>query len=335
MSTTLPAGALALAAIVAAVPAAAATSYHLVDLGPSSQALDINRKGEIAGSSPDGPAGLWTHGEWRVKNDTKKGSLALAIDDKGDMVGNEWHKGRIVHLMYYPRGFKDYEIPLPGGANYGWSINPPEIGMSPDGTQVAGTFMDPGSRQHHCFLWHPGDAVATDIGLPAGGFSRCAAWDVNDAGEIVGQLWGTDTIFAAFVYRDGEFRIVGPQGWSGGELRAVNRKGHAVGDNGTPWFWNGRHLRTIPKDGDLEMDYPTALNERDEIVGWGSSQVVLYSNGVLVDVVPLIDDRTHWEFRFGGGATGINEKGEISGWTYYDDGSGTESPRGYILVPND
>jgi hypothetical protein len=33
--------------------------------------------------------------------------------------------------------------------------------------------------------------------------------------------------------------------------------------------------------------------------------------------------------------TGINEKGEISGWTYYDDGSGTESPRGYILVPND
>ena len=40
------------------------------------------------------------------------------------------------------------------------------------------------------------------------------------------------------------------------------------------------------------MDYGTAINDRDDIVGWGngtdgSMSILEYTNGVLVDLVPL------------------------------------------------
>src|SRR4051794_629367 len=116
MHSTFLAGAVALASAVAAFPAGA-TTYHLVDLGKSSQALAINHKGEVAGDAPSGPAAIYVHGEWRTKHDRHHGSLASAIDDEGNAVGQEWDGHRVAYLMYYPRGAKNYGIPMPGGAS--------------------------------------------------------------------------------------------------------------------------------------------------------------------------------------------------------------------------
>ena len=58
-------------------------------------------------------------------------------------------------------------------------------------------------------------------------------------------MWSARKSFAAFIYRDGEFKLVGPRN-EGAELNAVNARGHATGDNSAAQalFWNGKRLLT-------------------------------------------------------------------------------------------
>ena len=337
MSTSFLVGAVALASALAGLPAAATTTYRLVDLGPYSEALDINHKGQIAGGAPEGGAGLYSHGEWRTKNIRRRSSIAIKIDDAGNMVGQEWGAHDLVYMMYYPRGAKDYTIPMPDGANVGYLYSAAPVGVSPDGMQVVGVFQDVHDGRDHCFLWHPGDLVATDIGLPGGGFSGCEAWDVNDAGQVVGRVEALNAGGAAFVWQNGTFTLVGPQGEKGGELTAVNKKGHAIGDvfASKGWYWDGKELHTIPPSGGLDMTYPTAINERDEIVGRGDGAsgltILKYADGNLVDLVPLIEGAEQWKLA-DGLPTGIDEHGRISGYCYLVGGG---APHGYVLIPQD
>jgi uncharacterized membrane protein len=331
MQTSHLAGTAALAALLVA-QAAGATTYHVVNLGPGSDAAAMNRKGDIAGELSSQTA-LYARGAWHARNDLGHGSRATAIDDMGDMVGFEYHGGHRNPFpipMYYPRGGRDYAIPLPAGAD---PAGPENLGngISPDGTQVVGTYRNQASGQH-CFVWHPGDASAIDLAPPPG-YSSCLAAAINDAGVIVGQVDNT-----AFVYEDGQFQPVGLGGI--GVLRVVNGKGHAVGEiMDWPVHWDGHHLRRIRGTGALQMNKATAINDRDEIVGNGGdgsySTLLMYADGVIVDLVPLIDNPAGWNFAGAPGPTGINERGEISGSAGYDDGSGLQGVMGYLLVPDD
>ena len=78
--------AVALAALATTLPAAATTSYHLVDLGNQSRGMYINHEGAVAGSKLS-RAALYTHGTWRKKQPDLY-SIANAIDEKP-------HGGRI------------------------------------------------------------------------------------------------------------------------------------------------------------------------------------------------------------------------------------------------
>ena len=82
-----------------------------------------------------------------------------------------------------------------------------------------------------------------------------------------------------------------------------------------------------------------AINNHDDIVGWGSSPgaftTLIYSGGVLRDLVPMIDSTAGWNFSVGVSAMGINDDGTIVGVAFHDNGDGTASERGYMLVPLD
>jgi uncharacterized membrane protein len=341
MKTTRLQSALALACAIAASPAGA-TTYHLVDLGENSVAYAINRKGEIAGESPAGHAAFYTDGAWREKRDRQHASRAFAIDHAANLAGIEWDGHRNAYPMYYPRGQGRQGIPLPGGSVYeaGTVGNVAPLGISPDGTKVVGSYKAAqDGNLGHCFSWAPGDAVATDLGMQAG-YQICNACAVNDDGIVVGQLWGTDTGFAAFVYSGGTFRLVGPTGLQHDpELTAVNAKGHATGDISFAQavYWNGRKFATISPSGPLNMVAGTAIDDHDNIVGWGwngnALTVLMYTGGELVDLVPLIDNVAGWDFS-NGLPTGISEAGTIVGYALFDDGSGLEHTHGYMLVPD-
>jgi hypothetical protein len=338
MKTNLLQGALALACAVAA-STAGATTYQIVDLGEDSTAQAINRKDQVAGESPAGHAALYTGGTWIDKHDRHHGSRADAIDRAGNMAGVEWDAHRLSYPMYYPRSGKDYGIPLPGGSVYsanGTSSIPP-MGMAPGGAQVVGAYIAVQDGLTHCFGWHPGDAVATDLGMPAG-YEICDAYGVNDAGVVVGQVWSENTGFAAFVYSVGSFTIVGPSGQDP-VLTAVNGKGHATGNlsNAGALFWNGTALKKIAASGSLNLDSGTAIDSHDNIAGWGTNAngltILLYSGRMLVDLVTLIDNAQGWNFH-GAMPTGLADDGTIVGFALFDDGSGVEHTHGFMLVPD-
>lgn len=238
---------------------------------------------------------------------------------------------------YYPRGaVQGIAIPLPDGADFGRAYADHDlqaIGLSPDGTEVAGAFWTAASH-HHCYQWHPGDALATDIGLPEG-FDDCWAWDVNDAGQVVGSVNGPDGS-AAFVFQDGAFTLVNSPSVNGGQLRAVNRAGHAAGTYGfQAAYWNGQRFKAIPASDNLYMQFANAINDRDDIVGSGASGIVMFKDGALVDVVPLIVDAGDWNFEVGGQPAGIDDHGDISGTAVVSLGRGRYAIHGYLLVPLD
>jgi hypothetical protein len=342
MKSHLHRGAFALACALAA-SAAGATTYRLVDLGADTAAYAVNHLGEVAGDSPTGHAAFYTNGAWKDKRDRHHGSRATAIDRAGNLAGIEWDTHHMAYPMYYPRGTKNYGIPLPGGSLFseGSGANFSPLGMSPDGSKVVGTYN---AQQFddlpRCFAWTPGDAVATDLGIVPGGYEICHANAVNDNGVVVGQLWGTNTGFAAFVWSNGSFRLVGPVGHDHDPvLAAVNAKGHATGNlsDAGAVYWNGTRFSNIAPSGSLEMDGGTAIDDHDNIVGWGANgdtmTILMYTGGQLIDLVPLIDNSTGWDFT-AGSPTGLANDGTIVGYAFFDDGSGLEHEHGYILVPD-
>ena len=321
--TSIPSrGAVALACLFVGLPAAQAAGYHLVDLGtvPLVTVPAINARGDVAGTTPDGHAGVYTNGAWVAKSKGRATSTALAIDKAGDAVGEVLDTvGRT--LMYYPHGNKPaVAIPLPNGGVYGtW------VSISPDGTSVVGTYVDPQNASlSRCFLWTPDAAVATDIGLLAP-YRSCTARGINDAGEIVGTL---DTLAkngrVSFTYSDGSFAIVPKSGRT--VLQAVNAKGRASGtmypegtSQTTAAYWNGTTLRDVGAGDGLTMWVGTAINVHGDIVGQGttatSTTMVLRTGGQLVDLVPLIvDDVSGWNFGALSVPTGINDAGTIVGY---------------------
>ena len=340
----VPGCAAVLACTFGALPAAQATThYHLVDL-VGVQARAVNAAGAIAGQSPTGAPGLYVDSTWKSKHDNHHYGVAYGIDAAGNMIGEVKrgkHDGGAIVLMYYPRGAKGVAIPLPHGSTSGDAVfnDISPGGISPDGTKVVGTYVDAVARIAHCFTWDTGAAASTDIGLPAG-FDLCETEGVNDAGELVGQLWSEASGFSGFTWSGGSFRLVGPTGFGGADLSAINAAGHATGDfGGSAAFWDGTTLATIPDSGGLKMSHGTAINNHDAIVGWGSSPsaftTLIYSSGVLRDLVPMIDSTAGWDFSVGVSAMGINDDGTIVGVAFHDNGDGTASERGYMLVPLD
>jgi hypothetical protein len=320
-------------AVAASTATAYAGTYHIVDLGPDTTAYAVNHGNEVAGTLKK-QAALYSKGTWHEHPSKDFHSIANGLDRDGNMVGyleNRRGHDRLVYPLYYPRLQKNgYSIPLPGGNTLGYS-QVVTGNISADGTIVTGSYVDEQVSRVHCFQWTPGQPQSTDIGLPAG-YDTCQGYDVNKSGQIVGSLYGDGPGYASFIYSNGAFTVVGQQ--TDTILTAVNGLGHATGaDPGHgAVLWDGTHLNVIGPQGSLTLYWGLALNSSDQVVGRGlngiDTTILLYSSGVLIDLVPLIDDGQGWVWDRSD-ATGITDAGVIVGNAELGG-----RPHAFMLIPD-
>jgi len=164
--------------------------------GSHSQALAINDRGQVVGTSDAGGGGyhafLWQNGVMTDLGTLGGISQAVAINASGQIVGNSPPEGAtIVHAFLWENGAMTDLGTLGGTSSTAIDIN--------DRGQIIGqSSMVDGA--YHAFLWQ--DGATRDLGTLSGpslavGGPSSRPWAINDDGVIVGTsngravLWRT------------------------------------------------------------------------------------------------------------------------------------------------
>lgn len=257
------------------------TIYDIGSIYPN----DINNLGQVVGyygteinSDSTVRSFLYSNGAFTdlgtISSDPRAQSWANGINDFGQVVGsaNTVYVGSVFHAYLYSEGvMEDIDTIGPDcKQSEAWVINNRGV--------VLGNERDGG-----IFLYSRG--VMTRLHIFG------TALDMNDHGEFVG--WGSwdSGLERAFLYREGEFTVLGNLG-------------------------------------DSDYTIPLAINENSQIVGqsdigiverpWGHARVdhaFLYDHGVMTDLNTLIPANSGWELMY---ATDINNRGQIVGYGVRD-----------------
>ena len=243
-------------------------------------------------------------------------SSATRINNLGQIVGNSYTSSGFLHAFFYDQGQMNDIGTLPGGYTSKAS------GLNDLG-QVVGWSIQSGGPTH-AFLYDSTGIV--DLGTLGGTASY--AYDINNAGQIVGDSWTNTSRLSdtAYVYSNGMMYALGKLGdlpaiWA----QAINESGQIAGyagnvDTGGPTVEHGYLLTggTFIDLGNaseqLTNVIPTGMNNLGQIVGsvTGSEGIVnpfLYSGGVLRDLNTLIDPSAGWTLTR---ASAINNNGQIA-----------------------
>ena len=298
-----------LAALTAIGSAAAATSYSVIDLGPSTDfAEDVNARGDVVGNG--GQAFLYSRGvlTFLPPLGSGTGGVALGINDRGDVVG--WsNTPDEAHAFLYRAGTMRDLGTLGGGFSIANDVNNAGlvVGASFDASfrtrpfvysggqmralgfdgaanainnrgQIAGWFYPAAPLVFPIRAFLATGAARRDLGTLLGG-TNSVAEDVNDSGQAVG--WsdcGGCVLEHAFLYAGGVMRDLGTLGGAESHAFAINNSGHVVGTSTT---------------------------------AQGFPQAFVWSAGVmrnLNDLIPPISGGFLWE------AHGINDRGQIAAY---------------------
>lgn len=237
------------------------------------------------------------------------GAAAVAINDRGQIVGSSPTDTGEVHGFRYSRGKLVDLGTLPGGTESS------ALGIN-DWGQVVG--QSSGSDGQRGFLFSNGKM--TELGTLGG--STSSAQDINNRGEIAGFATTNSGAIRAFLRRNGEMKDLGTlPGRSESAAFGINNRGQVVGQ-----AFNGDFQRAFLYDNGEMLDLGTlggldsaafAANDRGQVVGNSSNadglpRGFLYYRGNMIDVGTL-----------GGGsslAQGINERGQVVGASETADG---------------
>lgn len=286
----------------------------IVDLGAPeefivSDGLAVNDSIQVAGRGEGNPqsyqgysweSGSWTpigvlpgHGE----------SMALDIDSGGRIVGTSFILGHEHRAVMWDAGVLT-DLGTLGDSSTAFGLN--EVG------QVVGYSVAnlPGGEQGlRAFLWEDGEMTALD---PLPGDVATEAYDVNDAGDVVGSSWWYTTQFfsakQATLWRDGGAEVI--------DLGYVPAP---------PWSCGAEHR--------WHKSIARATNNRGQVVGeamcvasGAPKAAFLWQDGVMHNLNDLIPGGSGWNFR---SALDINDAGQIVGYGLAPNGE----LRGFLLEP--
>jgi probable HAF family extracellular repeat protein len=302
--------------------ATAAVSYTFTDLGAlpgnnAAQAWDINSSGQVVGrsyniSNPVYTGFIWSNGSMQSLNTTVTSDSIPGINDSGQVVGDGYNNHA---FLWTNSSFQDLGTLTGGTTSSANSVNNSGMVVGISDVLVSGTAL------RHAFAWTASGGMQ-DLGSLGGANTLSSARRVNDTGQVVGYYMGTDGRQHAFIWSEATgMSDLGVQG-NGSLANGINNLGQVVGEsNGgfSSFFWSeATGAINLDTFGSNRRIYAYDINSSGQIVGYGSpapgsgDRAVLWDNylGEAVDL-NTISPVSGWILRE---ATGINEKGEITGW---------------------
>jgi probable HAF family extracellular repeat protein len=324
--------------------------YTIRDIGSlpngiGTYANGINRAGHVVGATYrvyddgtiDAPSPAYFH-RGKIDNIGGFGS-AEAINDENHIVGFLDYSlaSSDFHAFLYEHGHTHDLGALPGDQDsLAYAINNDNI--------VVGY----SANEHvHAFVY---DFVMRPLGTLPGDTDSIAV-AINNKGQIVGESYknvqsGTSEYSPshAFLYERGQMHDIGsPPHTNVSSASGINKAGHIVGSASYETLTESGPTHAFFYDGTMHdlgtlgglQSYSAAINEADVIVGSSDisgdslypSAAFVYREGRMYDLNDLIHrSKTKWMQLEQ--ANAINDKGQITGWGFNDNGL-----RSFILTP--
>ena len=305
--------------------------FTVTDLGTLPGGYDtlptkINNRGQVVGSTHT--AGglrvpfIYSDGVLTQITGIAGGGAALDVNDSGAVVGQISTQG----FLYRDGVITDLN-PLVG---VGWVA---ASGINNSG-KIAG-WAFPVNGLNTAFLLDSAGVEFLPF-LPGPAYLN-TAYDINGAGQAAGDCSfltgpGEPARARAVLYQDGQAIDLGTlPGGTYSLARAINGSGHVVGWSGLHAFLyrDGQMIDLGALPGDLSS-YAYDVNSSDWAVGLSESveenqRAFLHAGGKLYDLNDLVKPNSGWRLS---GATGVNDRGQITGW-----GRRNGVLRGFLLTP--
>jgi probable HAF family extracellular repeat protein len=288
--------------------ATAASEYQALDLGRFLPTV-VNSRGDVAGTVGIGRsqhAVVWRNGalqdlgtlppESPDDPDTRFFSFVTAMNSRGQIVGWESFFPPLedVRAFIWDNGvLRDLNTPggCCGGRNIAEAIS--EAGHVTGVTNASGPL--------HAFLWRTG--TMTDLGTLGG--RKSFGLDVNASDLVVG--WSdydpNSEDEHAFLWASGAMQDLGTlEGQTESQALKINDAAQVIGVSGShAFFWSRGVMQ------DLGVASPVAINSRGQVVLNAGGRVLVWERGAVTQV-----DSPGNSYSI---ATGINERGQIVGWS--------------------
>ncbi|MFC3711309.1 PEP-CTERM sorting domain-containing protein [Sphingoaurantiacus capsulatus] len=338
----------AAAALATAMPALAAPTYTLTDIGDLaggsnySAAWGLNNLGQVVGQS-SGASGMrafvWANGTMTALPTLAGaggfGTGARGINDAGQIVGNGVGfigQQAVFRGIVWQDGVATSIGDLAGGPNYSeaYAIN--------NSGQVAGTSYATSGQA--AAIWQNGSLSA--LGDLPGGSSAGLGYAINADGQVAGQ-GGAATGTRAALYTQGQVTNLGdlPGGGDSSIARGINDAGHVVGQSSTvnaasqnvthAFLWvNGVMTDLGDLAGGADGSFAYDINNAGRVVGYGlgstGAEAAMWFGGEVFSLGSLVANLGGWQLTQ---ASAINERGQIVGY-----GLLNGTTRAFLLTPD-
>lgn len=242
------------------------------------------------------------------------GSLIHAINDRGDVAGEEWAGYYWVGRVQKDQGFEATIHGFPEGDFGGAFSDAYAYGLSDTGHVVGQAVGDLDDRRR-AFVWHGG--TMQEIGTFGGATSTAVA--VSNQGIAVGQADRADGSVHAFAFRAGVLHDLGTLGGANSWAHDINDRGQIAGTaqqaDGTnrAVIFDRRLVRVLPTpEGASSSTW--SINRAGHTIGAytlaGEGHAFLYDGVAVHRLQDLLRDadRAVWSVT---GAASINDKGWI------------------------
>lgn len=272
------------------------TELPLLPGGTYSSAYAINDTGKIVGVANDSTGTLhtvqWENGQISILPVYSGSAVSVPsdINDAGEISGTLAVGGQNAGIYWdtQPNAF-----PLPGLPGVvGSFVSARAINAS---GQIAGRAQEGGpTLAGHAVVWLA-NTFQTDLGFMGGG-AYSDAYDINDAGAVVGVAGVANTNLHAFLWQNGQFTDLST--WSGAgpftKAFGINNHGVIVGLNANvAAYWQNGAVHSLPMPAGISAFTPAIdINDAGDKIATGMKLFpnevgVLWRNGTPIDLGTL------------------------------------------------